>query len=129
MASSPLTTPKSVTRPFSIRLSEDERQALELAAGTRPLGTYIRSLILDGPPRRTRTRRPAADRVAMGRLLALMGRSRFGPGLADLAAAVRLGTVDLTPELQAQVEVACADIREVRTLLLRAMSLPSGVGP
>ena len=30
------------TRPFSIRLTDAEREALRLAAGTKPIGTFAR---------------------------------------------------------------------------------------
>lgn len=37
---------KPETRPFSIRLTEDERRLLLARAGRLPLGTYVRDVIL-----------------------------------------------------------------------------------
>ena len=128
-ASSPAARRRAATQPFSIRLSQDERQTLEQAAGSTPLGTYIRNLLLGGNPRRVKARRPASDAAVMGRLLALIGGSRLGPSLADLATAVRVGTVTLTPDQEHQIWSACADVREIRTLLLRALGLSVGGDP
>jgi len=52
-------TPKKYPPPFSMRFTEDERGALDIAAGGQPLAAYIRWAIfkegtIDPPKRRTR---------------------------------------------------------------------------
>lgn len=114
---------KSSTRPFSIRLSETERRQLEQAAGTIPLGTFVRAHLLGEQPKRRTARKPVGDTVTLGKILAAMGRSGLASSLTDLATAARLGTVALTPELEAAVEAACAEVRDIRRLLLRALGM------
>ena len=114
------------TRPFSIRLSESERQTLESAAGSIPLGTFVRSRLLGTALPRGARRRGTADSARLSQILGLLGRSGLSSGLADLGVAARSGTIALTAELEAQIIAACADIQEVRRLLLCAIGLPLG---
>lgn len=115
------------TRPFSIRLSEGERKSLEAAAGSIPLGTYVRSRLLwTALPRRAR--HGGVDASLLGKILGLLGRSGLPSGLADLGAAARLGAIELTPDIEAQITSACADIREVRRLLFRSLGLSAEAG-
>ena len=57
---------------FSLRLTFEERAALEQSAGNRPLGAYIRSKLFGGTEaprkRRSRTRKPLKDEKALGEL-------------------------------------------------------------
>jgi hypothetical protein len=114
---------KSSTRPFSIRLSETERHQLEQAAGTVPLGTFVRARLLGERPTRRTARRPIGDTVTLGKILAAMGQSGLASSLTDLATAARLGTIALTPELEAALEAAFAEVRDIRRLLLRALGM------
>jgi hypothetical protein len=50
------------TRPFSIRLTEDERRQLEATAGSVPIGAYVRQRLLS----ETRQRRPTRSPVVIG---------------------------------------------------------------
>jgi len=81
-------TPPEVTNknnalpsPFSLRLTFEERTALEKVAGNKPLGAYIRAKLFEGEeaPRkvRTRTRKPVQDERALGQLLGELGKARL----------------------------------------------------
>jgi hypothetical protein len=112
--------------PFSLRLSTEEREALDAAAGGMPLGAYIRSRLLgeDVAPRRTRGRFPVKDHEALGRLLGELGRSRIANNLNQLARAVNSGSLPVSPETEADIQETCAAIREMRRELLTALGLP-----
>ena len=71
-------TPKHAP-PFSLRLSFEERAALEEAAGGMPLGAFIREKLLGGAltPRRTRGHAPVKDHQALGQVLGELGHSRI----------------------------------------------------
>lgn len=61
-------------RPFAIRLAEDERQQLERAAGSKPLGFYIRDRLLGSDaPRRKSYRSPKANDAMLAHILARLG--------------------------------------------------------
>lgn len=111
------------TRPFSIRLTEAEREALRTAAGTKPVGTFVREKLLDTATPRKTTRRPASDKAMLGQILATLGRSGLNAGLAELGTAARLGTIVITPEMETQILAVCADIQEVKRMLLRGLGL------
>jgi hypothetical protein len=115
--------------PLSIRLSEAERSQLEMRAGSRPLGAYVKGVIFGvGAP--VARRRLSADTVLLGQLLAVLGRSRIAGNLEDLASAANSGSLGLHDETIERLEVACDDIRLVHNALMRALGkeerTPSG---
>jgi hypothetical protein len=112
--------------PFSLRLSAQERATLEADAGNLPLGEYIRRRVFgeDASPRRRVPRRPGPDHELLARVLAELGRSRLASNLNQLAKAANTGALPVSREIAAELAAACADVREMRATLLRAMGLP-----
>ena len=112
-------------KPFSLRLTFDERAALEKDAGNKPLGVYIRAKLFDGEeaPRkvRTRTRKPVEDERALGRLLGELGKARLANNLNQLAKAANTGSLPVTLDTEKALRDACAAIQDMRSLLLRAL--------
>jgi len=111
--------------PFSLRLSEAERDHLRALAGNRPLGAYIRSRIFDArtSPHRNRGKTPVADHKALAQLLGKLGNSRLSDSLNELAEAARMGTVPLDPETAASLQNACADIAGMKRMLMTALGI------
>ena len=114
--------PSSETKPFSIRLTPNERQQLEAEAGSKPLSTYMRERLLgsEAQPRRY-LRKPRADEQALSKALGVLGRSRLASNLNQLAKAANLGTLPVSSDVLADLTQACADIREMRTALMQAL--------
>ena len=115
--------------PFSVRLTPQERSKLEKLAGTVPLGTFIRDALLKGTgaPRR-RTKNPVQDHEALGRVLGALGQSRLASNLNQLAKAVHTGSLPVTPETEEAIQEACADVRQIRSDLLRSLGLSGETG-
>ncbi len=114
---------KKALPPFSLRLSSEERAALERAAGRKPLGAFIREKLFDGEltPRRTRGRRPVKDHTALAQVLGALGQSRLSSNLNQLAKAAHIGALPITPELEQELGEACAEIRAMRDDLMQAL--------
>jgi hypothetical protein len=110
--------------PFSLRLSFEERARLETLAEGQPLGTYIRERLRIAPPKRRRG--SVHDRNALVRLLGLLGQSRIASNLNQLAKAANSGSLPVTPETEAALQEAAADVRAMRRLLLEALGLEAG---
>jgi hypothetical protein len=123
MSTPPINSSKNsaLPTPFSLRLTFDERAALEKAAGNKPLGVCIRAKLFEGnetPCRvRTRSRKPLEDERALGRLLGELGRARLANNLNQLAKAVNTSSLPVTPDtkkpsmmpvLQCRICVACS---------------------
>jgi hypothetical protein len=124
-------TEKSRTRyppPFSLRLTFEERAALEKAAAGMSLGAYVRSRLFDGTDvkRRTRGKFPVRDHRKLARVLGQLGRSRLSSNLNQLARAANSGSLPVTPDVEARLKRACADIHEMRRDLIRALGLEPG---
>lgn len=120
---------ESVTRPFSLRLSDAERNRLAAEAGPMPLGTYIRGRLLDGAPRRRSSAPQRQNTEALSQILARFGKLQLTNTLRELAAGARLGTVAMAPEIEAEIYGLCLEVREIRRLLLRALGLLDGGSP
>jgi hypothetical protein len=83
--------------PFSLRLTLDERQALEREAGHQSLGAYIRAKLFDDAERqRRRHRKPLKDDQALAKLLGALGESRLANNLNQLAKAANTGSLPIT---------------------------------
>lgn len=106
--------------PFSIRLSDTERAALEREAAGQPLGAHIRAKLLN--------KRPAAaksDPVMLARILGVLGKSELASRLCLLAVAAESGSLPVDDEVTDDLKQACADVREIRLILIRALGLRS----
>ena len=92
----------SKPKPFSLRLSFDERARLEQDASGMALGAYIRDRLFgeNAAPRQTRGHFPVKDYAALGRVLAALGQSRLSNNLNQLAKAVNTGSLPVTPDPQ-----------------------------
>lgn len=109
--------------PFSLRLTFEERAALEKKAAGMALGAYIRERLLgeDAAPRRTRGKFPVKDHQALGRVLATLGQSRLSSNLNQLARAANTGSLPVSPDTEEALQAACAEVAALRAELLRAL--------
>ncbi len=114
-----------IPTPFSLRLTFEERAALEQEAGDKPLGAYIRKKLLGGKRkprrRRSRTRKPLKDEKALGELLGKLGESRLASNVNQLAKAANSCSLPVTPDTEAALKAACNDLRIMRMLVMKAL--------
>ncbi|MCC6829543.1 MAG: plasmid mobilization relaxosome protein MobC, partial [Novosphingobium sp.] len=107
--------------PFSLRLSFEERARLQQQADGMPLGAYIRERLLAEPPRRSRL--TPADRQALLQVLGVLGQSRIANNLNQLAKQAHLGTLPVTPDIEAALTDAIATIATMSEMLVLALVL------
>lgn len=107
--------------PFSLRLSFEERARLEALADGEPLGSYIRSRLLDSAP--SRKRMTVNDKDALVRVLGLLGQSRLSSNINQLAKAVNSGSLPVTPETETELKAAARDVMAMRQILIQALGL------
>jgi hypothetical protein len=112
------------SRPLSVRFSEAEKTRLASLAAGKPLGQFIRERALDGQTEPRRIAKPVIkDTDALGRVLGLLGQSRLASNLNQLAKAANLGALPVTAELESDLQKACAQVFEMRSLLLSALGV------
>jgi hypothetical protein len=115
--------------PFSIRLTQEERERLEAEAKGKPLSVYMRELLLgDGTAPRKLRRKPAADQAGLAKVLGMLGQSRLANNLNQIAKAAHIGVLVVSPALIEELENACRDIRIMRDALLSALGFPPAGG-
>ncbi|MFZ5734732.1 MAG: plasmid mobilization protein [Pseudomonadota bacterium] len=110
--------------PLSVRFTDTEKARLESLAGGTPLSQFIRERALgDATEARARVRQPLKDAEPLGRLLGLLGQSRLANNLNQLAKAANQGSLPVTKEVEDDLRSACAQVFEMRLLLLKALGL------
>ena len=113
--------------PFSIRLSEAERARLAVEAAGAPLGAYIKAKALgEAPLRMRRTGHAVEDRQALAQALALLGKSRIANNLNQLAWAVNIGSLPVTPESEEDLRETLLAVQDMRRLLMTALGMKAG---
>lgn len=114
--------------PFSIRFTFEERARLDEERGGKSLAAHIRHRLFgkDARFRKKPGNSPIKDAAALGRVLGALGASRLSSNLNQLAKAVHLGTLPVTPETEADLVEACREIQEIRLDLLRALGKLAG---
>jgi hypothetical protein len=115
-------THRQKSRPFTFRLSADERWELEQRAGGQTLGSYVRACLF-GDGVSTRRSLPLPDRKALAGLLARLGQSDIAANLRIIAEAARNGSLPITPETLALIEQACRDIAAMKSMLMKALRI------
>ena len=115
---------KKPPSPFSLRLSEEERANLIRQAGSRPLGAYIRERLLGERAEKRRTfRKPKGDDKQIAQVLAELGASRLSSNLNQLAKSANMGTLDVSRNVEQELQDACGTVLAMRDALLTALGL------
>lgn len=117
--------------PFSLRLTYEERARLDAERGDKSLAAYIRERLFgdDAAPRKKRGNSPVQDKEALGRVAGALGQSRLSQNMNQLARAVNMGSLPVTPETETEIKEACREISELRTALLAALGKAPGSKP
>ena len=90
------------------------------------MGTYIRSELLgDAEAPRKATRKLPIDAALLGRVLGMLGKSDQVTCLFLLLTAVESERVSIAETERAALQEACANVREMRTVLIKALGLRS----
>lgn len=89
------------------------------------LGGYIQSRLFDpgSPPPRRRSKNPVKDHKSLAQALGLLGQSRISSNLNQLARSANTGSLPVTPDTEAALLHAVAEIHEIRRLLIEALNL------
>ncbi|MEO6215103.1 MAG: hypothetical protein ABIO86_03660 [Sphingomonas sp.] len=77
----------------------------------------------NNPPPRRRSKAPVKDHQALAQVLGLLGQSRLSSNLNQLARSANTGSLPVTPDTEAALMSAVADVQELRRLLLEALNL------
>lgn len=111
--------------PLSIRITDEERAILERKAGKRSLGAYVRDAALgeEQAPRRKAAAKPSLDYALLGQILGKLGQSEQVACLFLLLAAAEADRITMAEEERTALHAACADMREVRALVMGALGL------
>lgn len=116
--------------PFSLRLSNEEREALKIRAKNKTVSAYIREQLFghEQTPRQYNLRRPSEDKQLLAKAMGELGKSRLSSNMNQIAKAANVGALPVTSELEQDLVHACEAIQQMRALLIRALGLSPGPG-
>ena len=110
--------------PFSLRLTVGEKEYLKSQAGGKPLGAYIRERLLGNQAQKRKTaRQPKTDDKQLALVLAELGSSRLSSNLNQLAKSANRGTLDVSRDVEKELQDACAAVLAMRDALILALGL------
>ena len=89
--------------PITLRLTDEERAALKIAASGMSVSAYIRKCLFgaDAAPRKRRSYVPVADQEALARILSMLGQTRIANNLNQIAYHANRGTLLLDEATEA----------------------------
>ena len=115
---------KSYPPPFSIRLSEEERNELKTLAAGLPLGKFIKEAIFNKGQRPAARRKPSiVDQKLFAQLLGVIGQSRIASNINQLAKAANSGSLPVNKEVIEGLNDAVKAIKWMRDTLIKALGL------
>ena len=116
-------------RILSVPMTPEQMAELARRAGRAPLSAYVRGQLFpanDNTPvfsTRTRGAAPVRDEAALAAILSMLGKTDLGSSLREIAQLARLGALPLTTELEADIQMACRDIADIKMLLMKALGI------
>lgn len=116
---------KTQTKPFSLRLTYEERAKLQASAGEEPLAIFIRSKLF-GEDDIVNRKEVFKGRTECAKILGMLGQSDLSKNLNELSQAVQSGSLIVTPDTQAVLDQALEDIAFMRVALLKELRVRSG---
>lgn len=102
--------------PLSIRLNDKERLELQSRAGDESLSSYVKRCVFS---KRSFSGNMTKTQVAL--LLAKLAASGLAGSLRDLSESSKLGVLPVTPETENAISQACADIADMRLMLMQGL--------
>ena len=123
----PKKKPKTV--PISIRVTEEEKAALQTMAGTMALASFIRKRALgdaavDRPKRhQVKPYNPSLNAKELAQLLGMFGQSELATAILSLSLAATQGNLEVTEEIEEKIECACDYIQTIKQALILALGV------
>jgi len=126
---SDFTDKKSISSPFPIRFSTDQREILEGQANGRPLGEYIKDVLFteQRTPQRTNGM-VIQDYRLFAKGLALLGESELSQSVNALAEALESGSLPFNGEIVREIQDCVEAIFTLRDTFIQAMGLKAHCG-
>ena len=110
---------------LSVPLTPEQKMDLLRRAGTKPVSCYARDLLFAAndnlKPARIRSRK--SREVMAATILAQLGKGDVASSLREIARGVQLGIIGVTPETDAALREAAANVNSAAKAALRALGI------
>lgn len=110
---------------ISVRMTPQERERVEELAGNQTISAYVRDRLLgdEAEKRKCTPRKIRPDHDILAQLLCQLGASRMASNLNQIAKAINMDAVILSPQQQEIVIEAAHAVIEMRDALMQALGL------
>lgn len=108
---------------ISLRVTFEEKARLQREAVGVSVSDHMRQRLFDDytPPPRRRGKNPVKDHQALAQVLGKLGQSRLSSNLNQMARSANSGSLPVTPDTEAAILEALAEIHEIKRLLMDAL--------
>lgn len=116
--------PAKTRHILSVPVSPEQMADLARRAGRRPLSAFVRDHLFpanDNTPPKPARARPTELAAFAAKVLAVLG--PVSTTLKSIAHAMASGVLPFAPDTEAAVLKACADIAEIKSLLMKALGV------
>lgn len=127
--------PKARPRPksdktrhiLSVPMTAEQRADLDALAGAKPLSAYVRERLFAAndnnaaPTKTARRKRTRKEEAALSTALAVLGET--AQAMRSLRHDIACGIRPLSPDTEASILNACADIDEMKALLMKGLGI------
>lgn len=116
-------TKKKRPAPLSVRISDEQRERLKKQAGNMTVNAYILWRLFGDDACKGRQRHITRDILLLSQILAKLGQSNLSPDLHTLAQSAKCGALHVTPEVKGELSQACADVADIKFMLMQAIGI------
>lgn len=120
---------KPKTTSISVRVTEEEKAALQAMAGTMALAHFIRKRLFEDEAEKRpkhyakKKYQPSLEAKDLAQLLGMFGQSELATAVLALSLAATQGNLEVTDEVEEKIECACDDIETIKKSLILALSI------
>jgi hypothetical protein len=108
---------------ISLRVTFEEKARLQREVVGVSVSDHMRQRLFDDytPPPRRRGKVPVKDHQALAQVLGKLGKSGIASNLNQLTRSANTGSLPVTPDTEAALLAAVAEIQEIKRLLMDAL--------
>ena len=127
----PAAARSALTKPISLRLTQEEHLQLQADAGETSISQHIRKMLFNSSNElmngtslvdEQRLSLQSRQRV-LAQILVLLGQSKAANEVSETLEAIRIGLIEPTPEFLSSINALNAELQNLRFELLKALGL------
>jgi len=127
----PAAARSALTKPISLRLTQEEHLQLQADAGEASISQHIRKMLFNSSNELINATlslseqrlSPQSRQRVLAQILVLLGQLKAANEVSETLEAIRIGLIEPTPEFLSSINALNAELQSLRFELLKALGL------